>query len=137
VLVQLADDGPPLEGLLSGQTAMPVCPVADGTPIRPDHVYVAPPDAAVTVAGGVLKLNPPQREVGRPWRAGHFFRSLAEDQGDNAVCVVLSDVGTEGSLGLEAIKEAGGMVLARSATQGGRLVDHVLPVEEMPARLIA
>jgi two-component system CheB/CheR fusion protein len=77
-----------------------------------------------------------------------FFLSLAEDQGENAVCIVLSGTGTDGTLGLRAIKEQGGLTLAqseyddlamsgmpRSAAATG-LVDHVMPVEDMPALLI-
>ena len=77
----------------------------------------------------------------------HFFRSLAEDQGENAVCIILSGTGTDGTLGLQAVKEYGGMAMAqtpasaqydsilRSAIATG-LVDHILPVEDMPAKLI-
>jgi two-component system CheB/CheR fusion protein len=76
----------------------------------------------------------------------HFFRSLAADQGEDAVCILLSGAGTDGTLGLQAIKEHGGMAMAqtpatarydsivRSAMATG-LVDHILPVEAMPAKL--
>ena len=76
----------------------------------------------------------------------HFFHSLAEDQGDYAVCIILSGTGTDGTLGLQAVKEYGGMAMAqtmdsarydgilRSAIATG-LVDHILPVEAMPAKL--
>lgn len=92
-----------------------------------------------------MKPAPP-RERRRP--IDTFFSSLAEDQRDNAVCIVLAGTGSDGTLGLKTIKENGGMTLAQagfdhtamsgmphSANATG-LVDHVLPVEEMPAKLI-
>ena len=91
--------------------------------------------------------SPPAEPRGHRTPIDHFFRSLAEDQGENAVCIILSGTGTDGTLGLQAVKEYGGMAMAqtpasaqydsilRSAIATG-LVDHILPVEEMPAKLI-
>ena len=92
-------------------------------------------------------LSPPVEPRGHRTPIDSFFRSLAEDQGENAVCILLSGTGTDGTLGLRAVKEYGGMAMAqtpesaqydsiiRSAIATG-LVDHILPVEEMPAKLL-
>jgi two-component system CheB/CheR fusion protein len=150
VLVQhLAPDRASLlPELLARYTQMPVLQVEAETPIAPDHVYVIPPNATLTVSGGRLHLvSPPVEARGRRTPIDQFVRSLAEDQGAYAVCILLSGAGTDGTLGLQAIKEYGGMALAqapatarydsllRSAIATG-LVDHILPVEAMPAQLI-
>ena len=88
---------------------MPVLQVTAETLVTPDHVYVIPPDATLTITGGVLGVGP-RRGAPRPSHAQtHFFRSLAEDQGEYAVCIMLSGTGTDGTLGLQAVKEYGGM----------------------------
>ena len=150
VLVQhLAPDRASLlPELLARYTRMPVLQVAAETPVAPDHVYVIPPDATLTVRGGRLHLiSPPVEARGQRTPIDQFFRSLAEDAGAYAVCILLSGAGTDGTLGLQAIKEYGGMALAqtpvtarydsllRSAIATG-LVDHILPVEAMPAKLM-
>jgi two-component system CheB/CheR fusion protein len=133
--------------LLARHTPMPVQLVADDTPVRVNHVYVIPPNATLTIDECNLRVTGPDRSRGRRMPIDRFFRSLAEDQGDDAVGIVLSGTGTDGALGLTAIKEHGGLTLVqapgtarydampRSAVLTGR-ADHVLPVEEMPARLM-
>jgi two-component system CheB/CheR fusion protein len=130
--------------LLGKTTRMSVEQVRDETPIQPDHVYVIPPNATLTIEGGVLRVKPP--DEGRRMAIDSLFLSLAEDQGPRAVCILMSGSGTDGTLGLRSVKEHGGMAMAqspesakhdsilRSAIATG-LVDHVLPPEEMPARL--
>ena len=150
VLVQhLAPDRESLlPALLARQTQMPVPQVTEETLVVPDHVYVIPPDATLTITGGVLGVqSPPGEPRGHRTPIDHFFRSLAEDQGEFAVCIMLSGTGTDGTLGLQAVKEYGGMALAqtpasaqydgilRSAIATG-LVDHILAAEDMPAKLI-
>jgi len=150
VLVQhLAPDRASLlPELLARYTRMPVLQVRAETPVAPDHVYIIPPDATLTVHGGRLHLvSPPVEARGQRTPIDQFFRSLAADQGAYAVCILLSGAGTDGTLGLQAIKEYGGMALAqtpatarydsllRSAIATG-LVDHILPVEAMPAKLL-
>src|ERR1043166_8082889 len=150
VLVQhLAPDRESLlPALLAQYTRMPVLQVTAETLVAPDHVYVIPPDATLTITGGVLGVqSPPGEPRGHRTPIDHFFCSLAEDQGEDAVCIILAGTGTDGTLGLQAVKEYGGMALAqtpasarydsilRSAIATG-LVDHVLPVEQMPAKLI-
>ena len=137
-----------LPELLAKYTLMPVQQVTVETPVAPDHVYIIPPDATLTIEGGILRVESPPRELrGHRTPIDHFFRSLAADQGENAVCVILSGTGTDGTLGLQSVKEYGGMAIAqtmesaqydsilRSAIATG-LVDHILPVAAMPAKLI-
>ncbi len=137
-----------IASLLAPLTAMPVREVAaDETVIEPDHVYVKPPSGTLTVDDCVLYVSKMPRLRGRRSPIDQFFRSLAEDQEDEAVCIVLSGTGTDGALGLKAIKEHGGLSLVQapstalydSMPRGAMLtgaVDHVLPVAEMPARLV-
>ena len=136
-----------LPELLAKYTRMPVQQVKAEAPVAPDHVYIIPPDATLTIDRGVLQVaSPPVEPRGHRTPIDSFFRSLAADQGENAVCILLSGTGTDGTLGLKAVKEYGGMALAqtpdsarydsivRSAIATG-LVDHVLPIAEMPAKL--
>jgi two-component system, chemotaxis family, CheB/CheR fusion protein len=150
VLVQhLAPDHKSLLADLIGKvTAMPVIEAENETAVAPNTVYVIPPDATLTFRRRSLQVSKPAppRERRRP--IDTFFSSLAEEQGENAVCIVLSGAGTDGTLGLKTIKERGGLTLAQaehdstamsgmpqSATATG-LVDAVMPVEDMPAKLL-
>jgi two-component system, chemotaxis family, CheB/CheR fusion protein len=136
-----------LTELLGRSTAMVVVEAEDGMPVEANRVFVIAPDSTLTVKDRRLRVErpAPPREHRRP--IDTFFSSLAEDQGENAICIVLSGTGSDGTLGLKRIKENGGLTLAQaefdhtamigmphSATATG-LVDHVLPVEEMPAKL--
>ena len=138
-----------LAELVGRSTTLPVLEAADGEPVRPGHVYVIPPDATLTIADGTLQVTRPAPPRQHRWPIDTFFMSLAEDQGDCAVSIVLSGTGSDGARGLRAIKEHGGLTLAQagfdhvamsgmpaSAAATG-LVDDVLPVEQMPARLLA
>lgn len=138
-----------LVDLLSASTKMPVIEAADGLEIQENGVFVIPPNATLTVEAGRLRLEQPAppRLTRRP--IDTFFVSLAKDQRENAVCVILSGTGSDGTLGAAAIKENGGLTLAQaefdhhakpgmplSATSTGQ-VDEILPVEAMPAKLVA
>ena len=150
VLVQhLAPDHESLLADILGRGApIPVVEASHGLRVEPNHVYVIPPDATLTIEGGQLVVcqPAPPRATRRP--IDSFFASLAKDQGDNAVSIVLSGVGSDGSAGLAAVKESGGLTIAQadfdhhampgmpeSAVATG-LVDYVLPVEEIAAKLI-
>ena len=149
VIVQhLAPDHPTaLPELLGRRTKMPVEQAQDNMTVVPNRVYVIPPNAALTIEQSTLRVTPPTEARGARTPIDGFFSSLAEDRGELAVCIMLSGTGTDGTLGLRAIKEYGGMAMAqtldsakydailRSAISTG-LVDHVLPVEEMPAKLL-
>ena len=141
------DHASALPQLLAKHTKMPVAQIREDTPVVPNHVYIIPPNATLTIKNGVLLVAAPDEPRGHRAPIDHLFRSLAEDRGENAVCIILSGTGSDGTLGLRAIKEHGGMAMAqtlesakydsilRSAIATG-LVDHVLPVEDMPAKLI-
>lgn len=141
------DHASALPELLGRHTEMPVEQAADNKKVEPNHVYVIPPNATLTIKDGSLRVTPPVEARGARTPIDSFFSSLAEDHGENAVCIMLSGTGTDGTLGLRAIKEHGGMAMAqtldsakydailRSAIATG-LVDHILPVEEMPAKLV-
>src|SRR5262249_49479990 len=120
----------------------------DGTTVVENRVYVIPPDATLTIRNRklVVARPAPPREHRRP--IDTFLDSLAEDQGENAVCIILSGTGSDGALALRAIKESGGLTLAQagydhaamvgmpqSAAETG-FVDEVLPVEDMPEKLL-
>ena len=138
-----------LAELVGRTTTMPVTEAVDGERVAPDHVYVIPPNATLTIADGVLKVSKPAPPRQDRWPINTFFASLAEDVGDCAVCIVLSGTGSDGAVGLRAIKDRGGLTLAQSgfdhvamsgmpaSAASTGFVDDVLPVEAMPARLLA
>jgi len=128
---------------------VPVVNARDGQLVEAHHVYVLPPSAILTIGAGRLRLR--QLAAGNRERApiDVFFTSLAEDHGERAIGVVLSGGGSDGTLGLKAIKENGGLTVAQgtnltrprfadmpaNAVAAG-FVDLVLPVEEIPQRII-
>jgi two-component system CheB/CheR fusion protein len=141
------DHASALPELLARYTSMAVEQARDHAKIVPNRVYIIPPNATLTIKDRTLRVTAPLEARGYRTPIDSLFSSLAEDCGENAVCIMLSGTGTDGTLGLRAIKEHGGMAMAqtlesakydailRSAIATG-LVDHVLPVEEMPAKLM-
>jgi two-component system CheB/CheR fusion protein len=133
--------------LLKRYTKMDIFQAEDGMRANPNCVYIIPPNKDMTMLKGTLQLLEPVGRRGLRHPIDFFFRSLAEDQGERAVCIVLSGTGTEGALGLRAIKEKGGLVLVQdpktarydgmpvSAIATG-LVDHVLPPDKMSEQLL-
>ena len=136
-----------LPDLLGRCTTMAVEEARERITVAPNRVYIIPPNATLTVKDGTLHVVSPAEPRGHRMPIDSLFSSLAEDCAEHAVCIMLSGTGTDGTLGLRAIKEYGGMAMAqtlesakydailRSAISTG-LVDHVLPVEEMPAKLV-
>lgn len=133
--------------LLKRYTKMDVFQAEDGMRANPNCVYIIPPNKDMAMLKGTLQLLEPVVRRGLRHPIDFFFRSLAEDQGERAVCIVLSGTGTEGALGLRAIKEKGGLVLVqdpKSARYDGMpgsaiatgLVDHILPPDKMPEQLL-
>ncbi len=100
--------------LLAKSTAMPVFEAGEAMCLKPDAVYVIPPNRDLTLSAGVLHLAPPAQPRGFRLPIDLLFCSLARDQGDRAVGVVLSGMGSDGTLGLQAIKSQGGLTLAQS-----------------------
>jgi len=133
--------------LLASHTAMTVLQATDGMPVERDHVYVIPPGTYLAASGGALRLTPPQARHGARLPFDFLLRSLAEEYGVRAACVVLSGTGADGSIGLKAIKERSGLVIAQEPEEAGYdgmprsaimtgAVDMVLPVAGIPAALI-
>ena len=134
-----------LTQLLARATGMPVREVTNDLRVEANHVYVIPPNTKLSISAGVLKLQP--REQARtPLRSIVFFlESLAQDQHEHAVGIILSGTATDGTLGLEAIKAEGGITFAqdesakydsmpRSAASAG-CVDFVLSPEAIAFEL--
>jgi two-component system CheB/CheR fusion protein len=150
VLVQhLAPDHKSLlSDLVRRCTRLPVVEVEDGMVVRPNGVYIIPPNRDMAFLNGTLQLLEPSAPRGQRLPIDFFFRSLASDQGQRAIGIVLSGTGSDGTLGVRAIKGEGGMVMAqtpgstefdgmpRSAIATG-LVDYALDPAQMPARLVA
>jgi two-component system CheB/CheR fusion protein len=137
-----------LTEILQRSSSLPVHEVADQMKVEPNHVYVIPPNREMAIFQGVLQLSVPEQPRGQRMAIDAFFSSLAEDQGENAIGIVLSGTGTDGTLGLRAILAAGGVSLVQdpvtakydgmpeSAINAG-FASHILPVEKMPEALLS
>ena len=150
VLVQhLAPDHKSLLAeLIRRYTRMRVFEVEDGMRVLPGCAYIIPPGRDMAFVNGCLQLLEPAEPRGQRLPIDFFFQSLAQDQHERAIGIVLSGTGSDGTLGVRAIKNEGGMVMAqspastefdgmpRSAIATG-LVDYQLAPAEMPAQLIA
>ena len=137
-----------LPSLLGKCTAMPVVEATDGMEMEINHVYVAPGGTNLAILHGTLHIIEPQSQDRIPLPIDYFFRSLAEDQKQRAIGIILSGTGTDGTLGLRAIKAESGMTIAqepqsakyqgmpRSAI-GAEVVDVVQPADRMSEPLLA
>ncbi len=133
--------------LLQRTTPMPVVQVKDRQKVTPDRVYVIPPNKDMSILHGVLHLLEPAAPRGLRLPIDFFLRSLADDCKPRSIGVILSGMGSDGTLGLRAIKENAGVVfvqapasakfdgMPRSAIDAG-LADVVAPAEELPRRII-
>ncbi|AFD27372.1 MCP methyltransferase/methylesterase, CheR/CheB with PAS/PAC sensor (plasmid) [Deinococcus gobiensis I-0] len=131
--------------LLTRCTIMPVVQITDGQPLRANRVHIPPPGHSLSLEGGILRLEDLTQAGGHV--IDYFFESLAADQQGQAVGIVLSGLGRDGTRGIGAIKRAGGWVLVedpqtaeysdmpRSAVSTG-LADDVQPAPELAARLM-
>ncbi|NQV01524.1 MAG: hypothetical protein HQ542_02680 [Bacteroidia bacterium] len=137
-----------LPELLQKKTAMKVCQVTDNQNILPDTVYVIPPNKDLSILNRILYLLPPPYSRGMNLPINNLFLSLAQDQAEHAAAIVLSGTGTDGTIGVKAIKEAGGVVLVQDETTAlytgmpisviaTGLADFTLPPGKMPAQLIS
>lgn len=137
-----------LADLLQRITKIPVSEVTDNIKVVPDHVYIIPSNKLLTATDGVLKLSarPPKNQRSMP--IDLFFASLAEVHQSHAIGVVLSGTGTDGTLGLKAIKDHGGVTIAQeqqSASYSAMpqnaidadVVDFILSPENIPKHLLA
>ncbi len=105
-----------LVDLLSKQTVLPVVEATDRVEIQANHVYIIAPNTWLTIARGQLRLTKPPQEPELYGVLDIFLRSLAEEQGEKAIGVVLSGTGRYGLQGMEAIKAVGGLVIAQRPT---------------------
>ena len=135
-----------LAPLLARATKMPVQEVREGTHVEPNHVYVIPANADLSLLDGLLHLVGRKSARGRHLPIDYFFTSLAESRGGQAIGVILSGTASDGTAGIKAIKEAGGITFAqdpesakfdgmpRSAIASG-CVDLVLPPQRIAKEL--
>src|SRR5262249_28615204 len=100
-----------LSELLSRTTKMPVTQATDGVVVRPNSVYVIPPNVEMTIANRTLHIMPRGEARGPHLSIDTFFRSLAEDQQGDAIGIILSGSSSDGALGMAAIKGAGGITI--------------------------
>ncbi|MGC2225229.1 MAG: chemotaxis protein CheB, partial [Methylocella sp.] len=133
--------------LLAGHTSMTARQATDGMLIEREYLYVIPPGTYLSVGQGALHLSQPQARHGARLPFDFLLHSLAEECGTRAICVILSGTGADGSLGLKAVKEKGGFVIAQDPGEAGYdgmprsaimtgAVDLVLPVAKIPGALV-
>ncbi len=134
--------------LLQRMTPMKVFQASDRLKVKPNCVYVIPPKKSLSLLNGALHLFDPTETRGLRLPIDIFLRSLAADRQEHGIGIILSGMGSDGSLGLKAIKEENGVVLVqdpatakfdgmpRSATEAV-IADIVAPAEELPTKLIA
>ncbi|HSL90070.1 MAG TPA: chemotaxis protein CheB [Ignavibacteriaceae bacterium] len=133
--------------LIQKVTKMKIFQAEDGMKVLPNNVYVAPSNRDLAILHGTIQLIEPPEVHGFRLPIDYFFKSLSEDLGEKAICIILSGMASDGTAGLRAVKSELGMVMAQdpesakfdgmpsSAIKTG-LVDYILPPEEMPAHLI-
>ncbi|MBB3221529.1 CheR family methyltransferase [Pseudoduganella umbonata] len=134
------------DNVLQRATYMPVIQVTERVPIQPEHVYVIAPNQQLSMDDGHLGVSALVRTPGHHVAIDIFFRTLAMAHRERAFAVVLSGTGSDGAVGIERIKEQGGVALAQApadaehdgmpvAAIGTGMIDFVLPAEELPAKL--
>jgi two-component system CheB/CheR fusion protein len=133
--------------ILKRYSKMEVVQVEEGIKVEPDHVYIIPPNKDMAILRGDLHLLEPVVRKGIRHPIDFFLRSLADDKREKSICIILSGTGTEGTLGLKAVKGEDGMVMVqdvKSAAYDGMpasaistgLADYILPPEKMPDQLL-
>ena len=137
-----------LPELLQRKTDMKVTQITDNLQVKPNHVYVIPPNRSISVLNGYLHLFEPTEKRGLRLPVDIFFRSLADDQQEKSIGIILSGMGSDGSLGLKAIKEKNGIVLVQdpltakfdgmpNSAIASVNVDIKAAANELPAKLIS
>jgi two-component system CheB/CheR fusion protein len=136
-----------LTDLLQKLTQIPIREIRDNITIEPDHIYIIPSNKQLTAGDGRLQLSPRPPKTERFMSIDLFFTSLAEVYQSRAIGVILSGTGTDGTAGLNEIKDHGGITFSQdpqSAAYSGmpqsaidaEAVDFILPPEEIPAQLV-
>lgn len=134
--------------LLRRYTDMEVLEIQEGMKVEPNKLYVIPPNTSLGIINGELHLNKPKESHGLRLPIDLFFQSLADDAEEYSIGIVLSGFGSDGAIGIKAIKSRGGMLMAQdpdSAISGSMpqsaidtdLVDYILPPEKLPEKLIS
>jgi chemotaxis methyl-accepting protein methylase/signal transduction histidine kinase/chemotaxis response regulator CheB len=136
-----------MDELLARHTDLPICRAEDGMPVEPNAIYLIPPKKEMIISHGRLLLTDKDPKQSLTMPIDRFFRSLAQDQGDHAIGIILSGTGTDGSRGIRDIHEAGGLVICESretakfdgmpqaAIETGT-VDQILAPEAIPTLLV-
>ncbi|MBU1157781.1 MAG: PAS domain-containing protein [Candidatus Thermoplasmatota archaeon] len=134
--------------ILQRVTPMPVLEADDGVTVMPNHVYLIPPGRHITVFKGTLQIRTPDERHGQRMPIDLFFRSLAQEQGEDAICIIFSGGGSDGTFGLQAIHGAGGASFVQdpstakyesmpmSAISSG-LATFVVPIDQMAEQVMA
>lgn len=133
--------------ILSRHTSMPVLNIEDGMEVEPDHVYVIRPGHTLTLRNGRLHLTESTSRPGHGRPVDDLFRSVAEEQRERAICIIMSGMGSNGTAGTEAIKTVGGLAIAQDPESAkfpsmpqqlidSRYADLILRPEEMPNALM-
>ncbi|MEP7049362.1 MAG: chemotaxis protein CheB, partial [Pseudomonadota bacterium] len=134
--------------ILQRNTAMPVQQVSDDMPVEPNHVYVIRPGYTLTLKNGRLRLGERLEKPRHSRPVDDFFRSLAEEQRERAICVILSGMGSNGAAGGQAVKAVGGLCVAQDPDTAefpsmprhlidAGYADFILRPSEMPEAILA
>ncbi len=137
-----------LPEILGKKARIPVLTAKEGARLEPDRAYIGPPGVQVAIAGGRLRLSEAVDAQARRLPIDFFLRTLAEDLQERAIGIILSGTGTDGTLGVKAIKAGSGMVMVQDVGSAGfagmpssamatGLADYVLAPAAMPAQLLA
>lgn len=134
--------------ILSKKTNIPVHKSEDGMLVEAGNIYLIPPKKNLTISQGRLVLNEPNYSGGLNFPIDLFLRSLAEDQGEKAIAVILSGTGSDGVRGIRAIKQHGGVIFVQDDTTAKfdgmpkaaistGLVDFIMKPSDMPKQIIS
>ena len=137
-----------LPEIISRNTKLPVVEVREPTRIEPDHIYLGSPGGLMSLEDGVLYVEKMADEQAPHLPIDHFFRSLAADQREKAICVILSGTGSDGTVGLKSVKGEFGMVMVQTpqsakyasmpaSAHSTGLADYILAPNDMPEHLLA
>src|SRR5262245_11437098 len=136
-----------LPTLLQPHCKMPVQQVTDTIELKPDCVYVIPPNANLSAIDTHLRLTKLEEKRAERAPIDHFFKTLAESHDGHSVGIILTGTGSDGTLGMRRIKQAGGFTIAQDPEEaehdgmprsaiGTGMVDAVLPISDMPAEIL-
>ncbi len=136
-----------MDGLLQRHTSMETAAAKDGEQVEPRRIYLNSPGKTLVVENRILRTESVQNANAAYMPIDRLFRSLAESERERSVCIILSGTGTDGTLGLKAVKEAGGLVMAQEITQAAfpgmpksaldtGLVDITAEAEKLPGHLV-